>query len=153
MSDYDRRMDALLLADQHRRWTRQQREDALLSNDSESRAAIEDWHLETPLLRGTGLIPQNPARTKTPNRQPRSRAHGAAAMPQNADQAARLAAGDVEPTVLCYNLNSPDNVEIRTVASFRGSRDSAKNRAPVTVARTVDTARDSVQPSMRHDYN
>lgn len=79
-------------------------------------------------------------------------------MPPNAECAERLARGEVEPTVLCYHRDSPENATVRTVAEIRGSRKSAKNRAPVEpllVAKTstVDAARQDVQPQMRHDFN
>jgi hypothetical protein len=125
----------ILLADHARYMSRQQREDALLSNDPTSRAALEDWTCERPLLKGLGSV--TPPR-KYPNREPRTRVHGAAAMPRNAEDAENLAAGNIEATVLCYNANDPSNVTVRTVAEIRGRRESRKNRATVSNVRTVE---------------
>jgi hypothetical protein len=150
VSDYADRMARTLIADHERFMSRQAREDALLSNDDESRAALADWSCERPLLRGVGMVGTSGTNRRYPHATPRTRAHGAAALPPDAAAAERLAAGDVEATVLCYNASDPDNVTVRTVAEIRGSRESAKNRAPQSKASTVvDTARFTVD----HDFN
>lgn len=135
----------IMLADHQRYQTRQAREDMVLAHDSTSRAALEDWTCERPLLRGIGSV--TPPR-KYPNRQPRARAHGAAAMPRTAEQAELLASGQVEDTVLCI---APDGTEtIRSVREIRSNGRTTKNRAAVsTPAQQADTARFSTG----HDFN
>lgn len=148
MSSYNGRMADLLLADQAR-W--QARQDAENAPTDTSRAAMDSYECETPLLRGIGMVGTSGANRRYPRPAPRTRAHGAATLPPTPEAAERLASGDVEATVLCYNVNDPENVTVRTVASFRASGDSAKNRAPVVAApRTVvDTARFD----HGHDFN
>ena len=150
MSNYSDRMAQIMIADHERHMSRQAREDALLSHDEESRAGMADWSCERPLLRGIGMVGTSGMNRRYPHATPRTRAHGAAALPPDAEAAERLAAGDVEATVLCYNASDPDNATVRTVASFRGSR---RNRAPVsaTPAQVVDTA--SIGPVHGHNFN
>ena len=144
MSDYNDRMAARMIADHRRFMSRQAREDALLSNDDESRAALEDWTCERPLLRGVGMVGTSGTNRRYPHATPRTRTHGAAAMPPTPGAAERLAAGDVEATVLCYHRDSPEDVTVRTVAEIRsGGKQStnSKNRAPLSRPSTVvDTA-------------
>ena len=144
----------IMLADHARYMSRQQREDALLSNSDDSRASMDSYECETPLLRGIGIAGTSRPATKHAKRfkpaTPRTRAHGAAAMPPDAAAAERLAAGDVESTVLCYNAADPMNFTVRTVADIRSKGKNAKNRAPLAATpRTVDTARFSTG----HDFN
>lgn len=141
---------AIMLADHERYQTRQAREDAILAHDSESRAGLAEWSCERPLLRGIGMVGTSGANRRYPRQAPRARAHGAAAMPRTADEAELLASGQVEDTVLCYNVNDPSNVTVRTVREIRSNGRDTKNRAPVTStpAQVADTARFSTG----HDF-
>jgi hypothetical protein len=123
--NHEDRMRKIMLDDAKRHISRREREDMVLSNDPTSRAALADWTCETPLKRGSGLIPLSDTRRKTPRRAPRTVSHGAAAMPPNAQAAARLAAGDVDATVLCYTRNpdgSTTEPTVRNVSDFRTSK-------------------------------
>jgi hypothetical protein len=137
-----------MVGDHMRRMSRQQREDAILSHDSESRAGLADWSMERPLLRGVGMVGTSGTNRRYPHAKPRSRAHGAAAMPPTPEAAELLASGNVESTVLCIAQDGTET--IRTVAEIRSRGKNPKNRAPVAAtARTVDTAR----VNHHHDFN
>lgn len=141
----------IMLADQLRWQARIDAENAPLA---ESRAALEDWTCERPLLRGIGMVGTGGTNRRYPHTAPRTRTVGVAAPAPDVASVNRLAAGDVEPTVLCYNINDPSNVTVRTVSDIRANGKSAKNRAPVAAtARTVEAAAAHVQPTLRHDYN
>jgi hypothetical protein len=127
MSSYDERMADILLAD-YERWLKRQRAE---SNDPESRAALDDWSCETPLLKGLGMV--IPPR-KYPNRQPRTRTVGVAApaLLGDSDAIHRLASCDVNPTVRV--IHSDGSEEILPTSTFKRNRKSRLSvRKPATV--------------------
>lgn len=136
---------AIMVADHERYRSRQAIEDAILSNDSESRAALPDWSCERPLIKGLGSV--TPPR-KYPNRAPRSRTHGAAAMPRTPSEHEQLASGDLEPTVLCYNVNDPENVTVRTVREIRSKDRAPSTPTPAQAVELPETARIGNVPGM-----
>lgn len=137
MSDYESRMRERLIADHARFMSRQEREDALLRPTDDSRASLPSYHGETPLLRGIGMIPQSDTRRKTPRRAPRTRVVGVAAFSTDPEHIARLASGDVNPTMLVTR----DGISTVVEVTRRGTA-SRKNRTVVVpAAPTVDTAR------------
>ena len=144
MSDYSARMAARLIADHERYMTRQEREDALLSNDDTSRAALADWTCERLLLRGIGSV-NAPRRYRNTVPGPRTRVVGGAAPSDNPEHIARLAAGDVNPTARVIR-NGVDTIV--PASNFHADRKRRTTR--VTIAPTVtDTARFSTG----HDFN
>src|ERR1700760_2655282 len=134
MSQHDSHIAALLT--RQREWQAEQ--DSLLAATDDSRAAMDSYECERPILRGIGMVGTSGTNRSYPRQAPRARAHGAAAMPPNAEAAELLAAGHVEATVLC--IDADGNETVRTVAEIRGSR---KNRARVSngPAQEIDTAR------------
>lgn len=113
--DYNERMADIMLAD-YERWLARQKDE---SATDDSRAAIADWHGETPLLRGIGMVIP-PA--KYPNREPRTRSVGVAVPAPDAAAIARLASCDVNPTVRVIHADGSE--EILPTTHFRKSRES-----------------------------
>lgn len=125
MSNYSQRMADLLLADQTR-W--QARQDAENAPSETSRAALEDYSCERPLLRGMGMI--LPPR-KYPHAMPRTRIIGVAAPAPDADAIARLAACDVNATVRVIHTDGSNT--ILPASHFH------RTRATSVTSRTVET--------------
>lgn len=132
----------ILLSDFARWSERQQAENAPTDT---SRAALADWTCERPLLRGIGMVGTSGTNRRYPKPPKRERAHGAAAMPPDADSAERLASGDIEATVLVTHADGTSVV--RTVASFR--KTGKRTKVTQAAAATPDTARFT----HGHDFN
>jgi hypothetical protein len=125
----------ILLAD-FARW--QEREAASNAPTETSRASIADYHGETPLLRGIGMIPASDTRRKTPRREPRVTTRGVAAFSTDPEHIARLAAGDVNPTVRVIRADGSDTI---VPASHFHAERSHKTTRTVQAAKIADTAR------------